>query len=223
MRRLIRLALYLFILLVVLAVAAVLLLNTIVKEALESRLRASTGMDVNIGKIEVRLLSPTITIEDFKLYNTADFGGSLFIDMPELHLEYDPAAIRSGNLHFKLVRLNLAEVALVQDKKGRLNVQPFQKKTREASGAKKTSADNFKFTGIDTLVLTLGKFRMSNLASGREEEIDFGIKEQTSYNVKSAADLPGVSMLLAARALVAPSSTNSAFDLSALLKSPTAR
>ena len=133
MKRLIRAALYLFIILVVLAVAAVLLLNTIVKQVVESRMCAGTGMETRIGLIDVGLLSPTITIENFKLNNTPDFGGSVFIEMPELHLEYHPRAIRSGKLHFKLVRLDLEEVAVVQDKKGRSNVQDLQKRSREST------------------------------------------------------------------------------------------
>jgi uncharacterized protein involved in outer membrane biogenesis len=223
-RRLIRLALYLCILLIVLVVAAVLLLNTIVKEVLQSRLRASTGMDARIGQIDVGLLSPTLTIENFKLYNTADFGGSLFIDMPELHLEYDPVAIRSGNLHFKLVRLNLAEIALVRDKKGRSNTQALEQKSREASGGKKSSAPDFKFTGIDTLNLTLGKFRLSNLASSHEEEIKFDppIKNQISHNVKSENDVPALNTLLATRTMTTSSSTNSPLNWSTLLQSLTA-
>ena len=223
MRRLIRLALYLFVVLVVLVVAAVLLLNTIVKQVVQSRMRARTGMDARIGQVDVGLLSPTITIENFKLYNTADFGGSVFIDMPELHLEYDPLAVRSGKLHFKLVRLDLAEIALVQDKKGRLNVRDLENRSRAASGGKKSSADDFKFTGIDTLNLTLGKFRLSNLASGREEEIQFGIKNQISHNVKTEADLSGLSLFLAARAAMVGPTTNSPLDLPALLQSLTAR
>jgi uncharacterized protein involved in outer membrane biogenesis len=219
MRRLIRCALYLFIVLVVLFVAAVLLLDTIVKQVVQSRLRARTGMDARIGMVDVGLLSPTITIENFKLYNTADFGGSVFIDMPELHLEYDPLAIRSGKLHFKLVRLDLAEVALVQDKKGRLNVLDLEKRSRSASRGKKSFADDLKFTGIDTFNLSLGRFRLSNLASGREEEIQFGIKNQISRNVRSEADLAGLNPLLAARAASVSSSTNPTLDVSALLQS----
>jgi uncharacterized protein involved in outer membrane biogenesis len=223
MRWLFRWVLYLFVVLVVLAVAGVLLLNTIVKQVVESRLRASTGMDTRIGLIDVGLLSPTLTIENFKLYNTADFGGSVFIDMPELHLEYDPVAIGSGKLHFKLVRLDLAEIAVVQDKKGRLNVQDLQKKNRAAASAgTKSSATDLKFTGIDTFNLTLGKFRLSNLASGREEEIEFGIKNQISHNVRSEADLGGLNLLLANRALSVSSSTNPTLDLPALLQSLTA-
>jgi uncharacterized protein involved in outer membrane biogenesis len=219
MRHLIRWALYLFVLLVVLVVAAVLLLNTIARQVVQCRLRAATGMDARVGLVDVGLLSPTITIENCKLYNTADFGGSVFINMPELHLEYDPLAVRSGKLHFKLVRLDLAEVALVQDKKGRLNVQDLEKRSRETSRGKKSSANDFKFTGIDTFNLSLGKFRLSNLASGREEEIQFGIKNQISHNVKTEADLAGLNLLRAARTAMAGPSTNSPLDLPALLKS----
>jgi uncharacterized protein involved in outer membrane biogenesis len=222
MRCLIRWALYLFIVLIVLVVAAVLSLNTFVKQLVESRMRASTGMDARIGLIDVGLLSPTITIENFKLYNTADFGGSLFIDMPELHLEYDPLAIGHHNLHFKLVRLDLAEVAVVQDKKGRLNVQDLQKRSRAASSGKKPPGADFKFTGIDTFNLSLGKFRLSNLATGREEEIEFGIKDQITHNVKSEADLAGLNLLLASRAMSVSSSSNSTLDLPALLQTLTA-
>lgn len=223
MKRLIRWAIYLFLFLLALAVAGILLINRIAKETVENRLRASTGMDARIGEVDVGLLSPTITIEDFKLYNTPDFGGSLFIDMPELHLEYDPFAIRDGNLHFKLVRLNLAEISLVQDKKGRLNVQAMEKKNHHTSGGSggKSPLDGFKFTGIDTLNLTLGKFRLSNLGSGREEEIDFGIKDQISHNVKSESDLAALNLLLAARTMMSPSSTNSPLDLATVLKTLT--
>ena len=219
MRRLFRAALYLFIILIVLLAAAVLLLNTLAKQVVESRMRAGTGLETRIGLVDVGLLSPTVTIENFKLYNTADFGGSVFINIPELHLEYDLLAVRSRQLHFKLVRLDLAEISLVQDKKGRSNVQDLEKRSRAASRRKKSAAPDFKFTGIDTLNLTLGKFRMANLASGREEEVDFGIKNQIWHNVRSEADLAGVNLLLASRAASVSSSTNRILDLPALLLS----
>jgi hypothetical protein len=116
----------------------------------------------------------------------------------------------------------LAEVALVQDQKGRFNVQDVEKRSRQASSGKPSSSDNLQFTGIDTLNLTLGKFHLSNLASRREEEIEFGIKNQISHNVKSEADLQGLSLFLAARAAMAGPSTNTPLDLTALLKSLTA-
>src|SRR4051794_7978843 len=85
-KRLFRWALYLFIIFIVLVVAGVLLLDRIAREIAESRIRAETGMGVKIGKLSIGLLTPTVTIENFKMYNTAEFGGSQCLDIPELHV-----------------------------------------------------------------------------------------------------------------------------------------
>lgn len=220
MRRLIRWAVLLVVIIIAIGVAGILSLNTVVKQLIEARLRAATGMDVTVGAVDVGLLSPTMTIDNFKIYNTADFGGSIFLSVPELHLEYDPFAVQSGNLHFKLVRLNLAEISLIQDKKGRLNIQDLAKRGGDKSSRQRLSdgGRSLKFTGIDVLNLTLGKFRLSNLGNGRAEEIEFGVTNQITRNVKSEADLAALNLLLAARAgVAATSSTNSPLDLSALL------
>ncbi len=78
----------LLILLIVLVVAGVLLLNPIAKEITEYRIKRETGMDVKIGNLEVGILNPGVTIENLVLYNSAEFGGAPFIDLPELRVEY---------------------------------------------------------------------------------------------------------------------------------------
>jgi uncharacterized protein involved in outer membrane biogenesis len=221
MRRLIRWAIYLVIFAIVLAVAAILSLDRIVKEVMENRIRHATGMETEIGQVEVGLLSPTITIKNFRLYNTPDFGGSVFIDMPELHLEYDPFGVRSHSLHFKLVRLDLAEMSLIQDKRGRVNFQELEKRANEASRRKKSSGEKLKFTGIDTLNLSVGTFRIANLGTGREEDIPFGIRNELIRNVNSEADLQGLTLMMAMRGGAFSSPTNSGLDLGGLLKSLT--
>jgi uncharacterized protein involved in outer membrane biogenesis len=217
-RWLIRIALALFIMCIVAIVAGILLLDTVVREVLTSRMRAATGMEVKISSVHVGLLSPTITIEGFKLYNTAAFGGSLCLDMPELHMEYDPVAIRSGTIHLPLVRLNLAQIDLVEDKQGRSNFDGIEKQNKQ-SKPHSNSIDQIKFSGIDTLNLSLGKFHQSNLRSGQEEEVDFGVTNQILHNVKSEADLTGVAVLMAMRGK--SSTRHSDFDLSELLKNLT--
>jgi len=219
MRRLIRWALYLFVVVVVLFVAGVLLLNTVVKQVMISRLRANTGMDVRVGDVDIGLLSPTVTIEHVKIYNTSEFGGTVFIDMPELHVEYDPWAIRSRKLHFRLVRLDLAELNLIQDKNGKSNVQDLNQKNRPP-GQGRSASDDFKFTGIDTLNLTLGKFRRTDMSSGRGQEIEFGIRDQITHNIKSEADLANLNGLSAIRSHNS-SSNAPPFDLAMLLKNLT--
>ena len=187
-RWLVRIVLGLILLALAGAVVIILLLDTITREILVSWLRSETGMEVKIGAVHVGLLSPTISIEGFKLYNPADFGGSACMDMPELHIEYSPSALRARQLHLTLLRLDLAELSVVLDKRGRNNFDALKQKDKQNAGRKHSAAE-LKFTGIDVLNITLGKFRLSNQASGRGEEIDFGIKNQILRNVKTEADL----------------------------------
>ena len=105
-----RLVLLFVILMVVLALS----LDSIFKALIERQIRAGTGMDAKIGKLSVSWLSPVVRIENFKLYNSAEFGGTPFLDIRELHLEYDRAAITRRTLHVKLLRLDLAELNVVK-------------------------------------------------------------------------------------------------------------
>jgi uncharacterized protein involved in outer membrane biogenesis len=189
-----RIVLGLIILAVAVTVAILLLLDTITRELLVSRLRSETGMEVKISAVHVGLLSPTISMEGFKLYNTANFGGSVCMDMPELHIEYDVSALRARQLHLTLLRLELAELSVTLDKHGRNNFDGLKLKNKESARHKNTMG-KLKFTGIDVLNVTLGKFHLSDLASGHGEEIDFGIKNQILRHVQTEADLAPLGLI----------------------------
>ena len=190
----IRWAFRLLILFLVLVVALLLLKDTIIKSVVEARIRAETGMEARIGKFELGLLSSTVTIEDFKLYNSAEFGGSPLIDLRELHLEMDGNRLPSRELHFRLIRVNLAEVNVVENKDGKTNLELLQELQK-----KKTSQQvDLTFTGIDTLNLTVGKLRFTKLKqSGQVREVNIGLQNEILTNVRSAADLTGLLVKLA--------------------------
>lgn len=195
MRRIIRWMFYCLVLGILLVVAGILLMDTVIKAVAENRIRAETGMDVKIGKFSVSLSSPTLLIEDFKLYNTAEFGGSPFIQMPELYIEYDRDQLRKRQLHIKLLRVNLAEVGIVTDKKGRSNIDALA-----ALGKKqdKDKTQNIEFTGIDTLNLTFQNVRHTTLDTPpREEVVDFKLKNAIFHNLKKEEDFQSIAMVLA--------------------------
>src|SRR5215213_1485774 len=127
-------------LLILLLVAAVLFKDIIAKSVAERNLRDSTGMDAKISKLEVGLGTPTVNLEGLKLYNTAEFGGSTFLDMPELRVEYLPDEISGLKLRFKTLRLNIAEVHIVKNKQGKTNLEMLQKETKKKSPKKKTKS-----------------------------------------------------------------------------------
>jgi uncharacterized protein involved in outer membrane biogenesis len=218
-RWLLRIAVALFLLAVIAAVAGIMLLDTFVRGVMVKGLHGATGMDVRIASVHVGLRHPVISIEGLKLYNTPEFGGKLCLDMPELHMEYDPVALRAGRYRFPLVRLNLAEVDVVTDKHGRSNFDAIAKQSKEVKPGTNT-VSGIQFAGIDNLDLTLGKLHVSNLKSGQDEEVSFGIKNQIFHNVKSEADITGVALLMAMRG--SSSGGHSTMDFNQLLKNLTA-
>lgn len=189
MKTLFKWAFRLLILFIVLGVAFVLLVDTIAKSVAQSRIRAETGMDAKIGKLTVGLASPTVTIEDLKLYNTSDFGGSMFLDIPEIYVEYNRNDLASAKLRLKLVRFNLAEVNIIKSTNGPTNLEALQEKMNKKSSAT-NSALPLEFVGIDTLNLTLGKIKYSSLSQPQDvKEINLGVNNQVISNIRTVKDI----------------------------------
>jgi hypothetical protein len=192
---------------VVLIVVLLFSLDSIFKALLGRQIRAGTGMDVKIGKLSVGLLSPVVTIEGFKLYNTAEFGGTPFLDIRELHVEYDRAALAHRILHVKLMRLNLAELNVVKSDAGRTNL--VTSNTGPPPGI--TSRQNeLNFSGVDVLNLTVGQVRFIDLKNPRRnQQFNPNLQNQIFRNVKTTADLYGILMMIWLRSGGGPLQVNS--------------
>lgn len=189
-RWVVRILVTLVCLVILLAVLAVLLKDVIAKSFAEKSLRDSTGMDAKITKLEIGLATPTITLEGLKLYNTTNFGGGTFLEMPELRLEYTPGDFRKGKLHFATVRLSLSEVNIIKNKNGKTNIDVLDKEVKKQARDKEKSGQSDVFGGIDTLYLSVGKVRMSDEGDPRNnEEINLNLKDEVGKNLKTEAEL----------------------------------
>ena len=112
----------LVILAAVLVVILLLARNAILRVYLEHQIRAQTGLDAEIGSFSVGLAEPTVTIRNFRLYNPPAFAGTPFLDIREIHAEYDPAALARHELHITLMRFNLGELDIVKNQAGQTNI-----------------------------------------------------------------------------------------------------
>lgn len=186
-----RWAFRLLILAIVLVVALILLKDQILKNIAESEIRKSTGMDVKIGALQVSLTRPVFNLENFVLYNTAEFGGGTFLDVPDLHLEFYPDASKR-ELRFKLVRMNVRELNIVQSLQGHTNISSI------ASALEKLQPDTTNtheviFKGIDTLNLSVGKVRYIDMRyPKRNQEINLSLQNEIIPNVRSWDDMAGI-------------------------------
>ena len=175
MKTIFRWAFRLFIVVMVLCIAAILSLDSIARAVAESRIREQTGLDVKIGKLEIGLLNPRLTMENFVLYNGAEFGGSPLMNIQELHMEYDRPAMRAGRLHLKLLRLNLAELQVVKSRDGKSNLDEL----KGWLGLKQSKEQRKEFAGIDTLNLSVGRLRVVDMnAPSQAREVNADIRNE---------------------------------------------
>ena len=201
----------LFLLAVVLVVILLLSLNSILRVLMEHQIRAQTGMEARIGKFSLGLLDPEMTIQDLKLFNTPEFGGTLFLSIPEIHVEYDRDALRQGEIHLTLLRFNLGELDIVKNEAGHtnifsmgLNLPPPQKlgngKPAPMSGVDFEKQTGLKFKSIDVLNLSVGTANFIDLRDqqqNRSQKID--LENVKINNVRSLGDLSGFGVILALR------------------------
>ena len=194
----------LFILAVVLVVIFFLSLDTIVRLVMQNRIRAQTGMGAEIGKFTLGLAEPTITIKNFKLFNPPSFGGTLFLDIPEIHIEYDRAALAKRELHVTLLRFNLGELDIVKNDAGQTNIFAIATlpSVKKPGGGEKSFAQEtgYAFTGIDVLNVSVGTAKYIDLKDQRNNrEQKIGLENLVMKNVKTTTDLAGLALLVALR------------------------
>ncbi len=192
MKFLFKWTLRLLLLLVVLLVILLLSADTIVTGVAEGRIRKQTGLEVHLGKLELRPWSGRARLENLIFYNPAEFGGGPLVEIAELQVEYDPALARERKLHLNVLRFNLAELNIVVDKHGHSNLDGVRATVAEIRRGKSVTQTNLpmEFAGLDMLNLTLGKGTWTDLrTSGTPREFSFGIRNEVVQDIKDSNEL----------------------------------
>ena len=195
----------LFILAVVLVIIVLLSFNSIVRIFIEHQIRAQTGMDAEIGSFRLGITEPTVEIQNFKLYNPPSFGGAPFLDIPEIHVEYDRAALAKHEFHITLMRFNLEELDIVKNQAGQTNIfsilaaAPVNsvKKVAIANSKELEKRTGVHFTDIDVLNVSIGTAKFIDLKDQNQNRtLPINIQNVIIKNVGSPTDLAGLAALI---------------------------
>jgi hypothetical protein len=196
----------LFILAAMLVVVFFLSLNSILRVVIEHNIRAQTGMDAEVGGFKLGLVEPTIEIQNLKIFNPPSFGGTLFLDIPEIHAEYDRAALAKREIHVTLMRFNLGEFDIVKNETGRTNIfslgvtAPAKKPGGGQPKINFKRQTGYDFTGIDVLTVWVGTAKYIDLKDQRNNRTQtIEIEDCPIRNVKSQTDLAGLAVLIELR------------------------
>jgi hypothetical protein len=175
-------------------VALVLLKDQLAKAAMEYALQQRTGLEIRIARAAVGLSAPTMTLESMRIYNSAEFGGSPLFDFPELHLEWDLRRVPFRKLHFRLVRVDLRELHVVESRGGETNLvnlmARWQRGEAGVGGGVLNGGRGWGFEGIETLNLTMGKVRYTNMRRPEQSgEVEVGLRNEIVTGIHSGLQL----------------------------------
>jgi uncharacterized protein involved in outer membrane biogenesis len=135
--------------------------NMLIKTGLEKGTKNLTGLDLDIGDMDVGLLKSKVDITDMKLLNPEGFPDKTMIDMPKLLIDFELASIFKNIAHFETLELNLKELMVIRNKDRKLNISTL-KSVSEKTGdetrpvEQETEGETPKVK-IDKLILTIGE------------------------------------------------------------------
>lgn len=171
-------------------VVLVLSFDWLVTRTMAVALGGVTGGRVELGRVELGFRQGTFHLERLRLFNPPEFGGGILLDLPELFLAYAPAAAATNGLHFKEVRLNLAELGLVVDARGRTNIVALGRSLAQLSPSSTNGFSRANFTGIDLLTVSLGQVSLIDQRPPiRTNLIRLGLHQEVLRNIRTEADL----------------------------------
>lgn len=151
-------------LIIIILVLAALLVgkNMIAKAAVMGGAKAITGLDVHLRSMSVGLLKTAISIQGLEVHNPPAFVDSVMLDMPEIYVDYDLGSMLKGTPHLSEVRIHLAELDVIKNQEGAVNINSIQalqsgKPNAEAQASSKKTAGPTPEFQIDRLSLKVGK------------------------------------------------------------------
>jgi hypothetical protein len=168
--------------------------NWMIKQVVEKEVHDVLGLGAEADSLSVGILEPKVTAGNLKLFNSAEFGGTLFMDMSELHVEYEASALKRHEIHLTLVRVNIKEVDVVKSSTGATNIESILKAVAPPSpnggGRKFAPLNGYTFTGIDVLNFSLGSAKFVDLKDQkRNRTVNINLQNVIVKDVKTSADL----------------------------------
>ena len=111
--------------------------NMIVKTSVEKGVRFATGLNLEIGSMDVGFLKTYVGIKGLKLHNPDGYPDPIMVDFPDIYVDYDLGAILKKDIHLEQIRIHLKELTIVKNKNGDINLNELKS---IAEGGEKTSA-----------------------------------------------------------------------------------
>jgi hypothetical protein len=158
--------------------------NLIIRSVVTKVASDITGAPVHMDVFSLNLLSSTINISGFKMYNPGGFPEGVMVSCPKIKVIYDRATLFKPKRHFLIVEIEFKELVLTKNKEGKLNVDSLKIVQQSKSSLPVPMQ-------IDLLTLSIGKMVYKNYTAGTEPRVRvYDINRHSSYkNIPTAQQL----------------------------------
>ncbi|MFA5362702.1 MAG: hypothetical protein WC335_05580 [Candidatus Omnitrophota bacterium] len=100
--------------------------NLIIKSVVTRAVSRIAGAPVHMDGFSLNILTSTIHISGFKMYNPGGFPKDILVSCPKINIIYDRAALFKRKRRFLLVEIELKDLGLVKNKEGKFNVDSLK-------------------------------------------------------------------------------------------------
>ena len=119
---------------VIVAVAIVFGRNILARTIIVSGIKNVCGVGVKIDSLDIGL--PSVSITGLKIYNPSGFTDRLMADIPEIYVEFDLPAFFKNKVHLSKLKLDIKEMDVILNDKGKLNVNSLALLVPKSGGGK---------------------------------------------------------------------------------------
>ncbi|MDD5006173.1 MAG: AsmA family protein [Candidatus Omnitrophica bacterium] len=125
------------------------------------------GAPVHIDGFSLGILTQSVRISGFRIYNPKGFSRGVLIDLPKIKVKYNLFALLKQKIHLVNAEIELKEMGLEKNAQGQLSVDSL-KVVQQQDKAKPAPQLAIQ---IDTLKLSIGRIVMKDYSAGKEPAI----------------------------------------------------
>ena len=172
-----------FLVLLVLAAGLYLCRNTVACYAVQVGAEKMTGFSLKIGLLDLAFTQSRIAVHDIQLLNPSEFVEPVFVEMPELTVDYDVGSMLGGTPHLRNLVIDLKRIVIVRTKNGDSNAMKLKGAVGGGGGGK----SHFK---VDTLRLKIGTVELRDYKGGNTMKRSIALNlDDTYHNITDATDI----------------------------------
>jgi hypothetical protein len=174
--------------LILLLVVLLLSRNVIARVSVEIGAKKITGFPLKIGSVDVGLFSSKVDVRNLTLMNPPEFQEKMFVDMPQLYIDYRLGSLLHGAPHFNDMLINIKQLVVVKTDKGDSNAMKLK-------GVVFSGKSSSKYT-IDKLRLHIGTVTLKDYSHPKPTEHNTPLDIDVTYrNITDSTDITRLVLL----------------------------